>query len=72
VKFSEQLESAAASRHQIYLVWAPGYQTLGTKCEGIVQTLQGDPGYRAVQLVAGNPDSFYQPMWLVRFTPTTP
>ncbi|HEV3281146.1 MAG TPA: glycosyltransferase family 39 protein [Acidimicrobiales bacterium] len=72
VAFSERLESMAASKRQIYLVWAPGYQTLGTKCEGIVQTLQGDPRFRAVQPVAGNPDDFYQPMWLVRFTPTTP
>jgi hypothetical protein len=72
VAFSQQLESAAAAHHQIYMVWAPGYQTLGTKCEGIVQTLQGDPAYRATQLVTGDPETFYQPMWLVRFSPTTP
>jgi mannosyltransferase len=72
VAFSERLESMAASGHQIYLVWAPGYQTFGTKCEGIVQTLQGDPRFRAVEPVQGNSGDFYQPMWLVRFTPTTP
>ncbi len=72
VAFSQRLESAAASRHQIYLVWASGYQTLGTKCEGIVQTLQADPAYGAKELVVGEPETFYQPMWLVRFTPTTP
>lgn len=70
VAFSEGLEAAAAGHHQIYMVWAPGYQTLGTKCEGIVQTLQGDPHYVARQLVTGDPETFYQPMWLVRFTPT--
>ncbi len=72
VNFSLQLESAAASNRQIFVVWAPGYQTLGTKCEGIVQTLQGDPRFRATQLVTGAPQTFYQPMWLVRFTPTAP
>lgn len=72
VNFSLQLEAAAGSGRQIYVVWAPGYQTLGTKCEGIVQTLQGDPRFRATQLVAGDPETFYQPMWLVRFTPTAP
>ncbi len=72
VSFSQQLETAAASHRQIYVVWAPGYQTLGTKCEGIVQTLQADPAYQASQLVVGEPATFYQPMWLVRFTPTAP
>ncbi len=72
VSFSLRLEAAAGSSRQIYVVWAPGYQTLGTKCEGIVQTLQGDPRFRATQVVTGDPENFYQPMWLVRFTPTAP
>jgi mannosyltransferase len=71
VTFSERLEAIAASDRQVYVVWAPAYQTLGTKCEGIVQTLQGDPRFRPDQLVTGRPETFYQPMWLVRFTPTT-
>ena len=52
-------------------MWAPGYQTLGVKCEGIVQTLQADPHYRAQLLVGANDASFYQPMSLVRFTPNS-
>ena len=56
---------------QIYLVWAPGYQTFGVKCEGIVQTLQASSHYRAQALVSANPVSFYQPMSLVQFTPTS-
>jgi hypothetical protein len=71
VNYSAQLEAAAADHRQIFVVWAPGYQTLGTKCEGIVQTLQGDPRYRASQPVTGDP-KIYQPMWLVRFAPTNP
>ena len=71
--FAEHLESlAATSGKQIFLVWAPGYQTFGVKCEGIVQTLQGDPSYTHQALVGANNVSFYQPMSLVRFTPTSP
>ncbi len=72
VAFSERLESMASGEHQIFVVWAPGYQTLGTKCEGIIQTLQGDPNYHASQLITGNSNEFYQPMWLEQLTPTKP
>jgi uncharacterized membrane protein len=69
--FAQHLESLATSTgKQIFLVWAPGYQTYGVKCEGIVQTLQNDPHYTAQALVGANNVSFYQPMSLVRFTPT--
>jgi mannosyltransferase len=67
--FAQHLESLAAAGHQIFLVWAGGYQSFGLKCEGIVQTLQGDPAYHARALVVGNDNQFYQPMWMVRFTP---
>jgi mannosyltransferase len=71
--FAQQLESAAAtSGRQIFMVWAGEYQTLGLKCEQIVQTLQGNSGYQAQELVVGNSNQFYQPMWLVRLTPTRP
>ena len=63
---------AASSGHQIFLVWAGGYQTLGTKCEQIVQTLQSNPSYHVQGLVTGDAKQFYQPMWLVRFTPAGP
>jgi hypothetical protein len=53
-------------------VWAGGYQAYGLKCEGIVQTLQQNPDYRVQQLVTGNAISFYQPMWMERFTPIRP
>jgi hypothetical protein len=73
VAFAEHLESlAAASGRQIFLVWAGGYQAYGLKCEGIVQTLQQNPDYRVQQLVTGNAISFYQPMWMERFTPIRP
>jgi mannosyltransferase len=70
--FAARLESMAGSSRQIFLVWGGGYQGFGLKCEGIVQTLQANPDYHAQQLVQGNSANFYQPMWMVRFTPTKP
>jgi mannosyltransferase len=74
VAFTQRLEAlAAAGGRTIFVVWAPGYQTFGVKCEGIIQTLQGPgSGYQATGLVTGKPAQFYQPMWLVQFTPTKP
>ena len=63
------LEAMAAGGHQIFVVWAPGYQTFGTKCEEIVQTLQAPgSGYTLHNLVQLNATSFYQPMDLYQFT----
>jgi len=67
--FAKHVESLAAGR-EIFVVWAPQYQAYGVKCEGIVQTLQADPRYQATSLVVGDPNSFYQPMWMVRLSPT--
>ena len=69
LSFAEHLESLAAGGHQIYMVWSPGYQAFGVKCEGIVQTLQADPSFSHTQVVTGDPVSFFQPMYLVRLTP---
>jgi uncharacterized membrane protein len=68
--FAQHLEAMAAGGHQIFVVWAPGYQTFGVKCEGIVDTLQASPDYHVSQLVVGEPASIYQPMWLYQFAPT--
>jgi len=68
--FAQHLEDLAAAGHQIFLVWSPGYQAFGVRCEGIVQTLQADPSYAHTGVVTGDPLAFYQPMFLVRFTPT--
>ena len=70
--FAQHLESlSAATGRQIFVVWASGYQTLGVRCEGIVQTLQAPgSGYQATGLVVGDADLFFQPMWMVQFSPT--
>lgn len=71
--FAEHVAAAAAAGgHQIFVVWAGGYQAYGFRCEGIVQTLQASPAYRVKELVIGSTDRFYQPMWLMQFTPTSP
>ena len=46
-----------------------GYQAFGTKCEGIVQTLQADSAYHGANLVTGDNTEFFQPMSLIRLTP---
>ena len=75
VAFAQKVESLAKagtpSAHRIFIVWAPGYQAYGLRCEGIVQNLQADPSYRAVDSVTGNTISFYQPMWMVQLIPVT-
>ncbi len=68
--FAQHVEAMAAGGHQVFVVWAPGYQSYGVRCEGIVQTLQADPAYHATGLVVGNSTTFYQPMYLVRLSPT--
>ncbi len=69
-RFATRLESMAAGGRQIFVVWAPGYQTLGTKCERIVETLQAPgSGYTLHNLVTLDSNAFYQPMDLYLFTP---
>lgn len=70
VTFAEQVEAMAAGGHQIFMVWAPGYQAFGLSCEGIVQTLQGSAALHSTGMVVADDKTFYQPMSLVRLTPT--
>lgn len=71
--FAEDLVSrTSAAGRQIFVVWAGGYQAYGYKCEQMVQTLQMNGDYRVKELVVGNTNEFYQPMWMVEFTPTKP
>jgi len=74
--FAQQVQTLAAGGHQIYLVWAAGYQAFASKCEEVVQTLQGslnvhgNANYRSTGLVVSDDKTFYQPMSLVRLTPS--
>ena len=60
---------AAPANRQIFVVWAGGYQGYGLRCEHMVETLQANPHYRVSELVIGNDVTYYQPMWLMKFTP---
>jgi hypothetical protein len=69
--FATRLEHMSAPTHQIWLVWAPGYQTFGTKCEELESALLGDTALGAHQMFpyAQVNDSWitYESMELVRF-----
>jgi hypothetical protein len=71
VAFAAQLEQMSEPAHQIWLVWAPGYQTYGTKCESIETTLLADSRLSASLVVpfdqVGSPWTLYEEMQLVRF-----
>lgn len=72
VAFGQQLERMAGADHQIFVVWYGSYQTFGTKCEQILQTLGYDKSLQSKSLLTGRPIQFYQPMGLVQFAPTKP
>ncbi|HEX4217055.1 MAG TPA: glycosyltransferase family 39 protein [Acidimicrobiales bacterium] len=72
VLFAQQLERMAGTDHQIFVAWFGGYQTFGTKCEQILQTLGYDKGLQSSSLLTGRPAQYYQPMGLVQYAPTTP
>jgi mannosyltransferase len=72
VRFAQQLESMAGPNHQIFVVWFGGYQTLGEKCEQVLQTLDYNKSLEPTTLITGHSAQFYQPMGLVQYAPTTP
>jgi hypothetical protein len=69
--FATRLERMSAPAHQIWLVWAPGYQTFGTKCEQLEAALVGDSALGAHEMFPYQQvsDSWitYESMELVRF-----
>jgi hypothetical protein len=71
VAFASRLEQMSEPGHQIWLVWASGYQTYGSKCENIVTALFADRGLGASLVVpfalVDNPWIPYEEMQLVRF-----
>ncbi|MDQ1359807.1 MAG: mannosyltransferase, partial [Acidimicrobiaceae bacterium] len=72
VRFADQLERMAGPTHQIFVVWFGSYQTFGTKCEQILQTLGYDTKLQSTSLLTGHTAQFYQPMGLVQYAPTKP
>ncbi|MHB8681521.1 MAG: glycosyltransferase family 39 protein [Acidimicrobiales bacterium] len=72
--FAARLEAMSAPAHQIWFVWAPGYQTLGTKCESIENALLADKALGAQEMFpyrqVNNSWITYEDMELVRFVHT--
>lgn len=69
--FASRLEAMSAPTHQIWLVWAPGYQTFATKCEALETALLADRALGAHEMFpyrpAPNSWTPYEAMELVRF-----
>ena len=65
--FADRLEQMSAPDHHIWFVWAPGYQTYGTKCEAIEGYLLHDTGLGANEIFPYEPTTYYEPMELVEF-----
>ncbi len=70
--FASQLVADAGTAHHIWLVWQPGYQTYGIKCQVMAATLLSP------QLTAGghtwvtnSPSKYYEPMNLTEYAPRT-
>jgi mannosyltransferase len=68
--FAAKLVAEAGTTHRIWLVWQPGYQTYGIKCQVLATTLLGP------QLTAGghtwvtnSPSTYYEPMNLTEYAP---
>jgi 4-amino-4-deoxy-L-arabinose transferase-like glycosyltransferase len=69
--FAQFLEQRAGSSHRIWVVWAPGYQGFGIRCETIVTALTQTPGYTRSEWVNLKPGTYYEPMQLTQFVPSS-
>ena len=67
--FADKLAAEAGSTHRIWLVWEPGYQTYGGRCESVVNALLGKPQFQAYQWVTSNGYEYYEPMELTEYSP---
>jgi mannosyltransferase len=68
--FADDVAHKAAGNHTVWLVWQPGYQTYGIKCETIaanLSTLATQSGGGARNYVVNRPALFYEPMNLTEF-----
>jgi uncharacterized membrane protein len=68
--FATRLADRAGASHTVWLVWEPGYQTYGSRCEVMAAALQAAPGRTTTQRVTADPDKYYEPMYLTEYAPT--
>jgi len=67
--FASKLVADAGSTHRIWLVWQPGYQTYGVKCEQLASTLLSEPNWGGHNWVTPNGAKYYEPMTLTEYAP---
>ena len=70
--YSDLLINRAGPGHHLWLVWQPGYQTYGIKCETIAADLLAAStraGGGGRNVVASHPRTYYEPMNLIEFSP---
>jgi uncharacterized membrane protein len=67
--FAARLVSDAGPHHRIWLVWQPGYQTYGIKCQFLASTLLEEPHFGGHNWVVNNGAKYYEPMNLTEYAP---
>jgi mannosyltransferase len=67
--FATKLAAEADGHHRIWLVWQPGYQTYGIKCELMASTLLSQPNFGGHNWVLPNGSKYYEPMTLTEYAP---
>jgi uncharacterized membrane protein len=68
--YANFLLSHAGTTHRVWLVWMPGYQTYGIRCETIASdliTAAGRTGGGGRNFVTNHPMTYYEPMNLTEF-----
>jgi mannosyltransferase len=69
VAFARTLAATAGTDHRIWLVWQPGYETFGIKCEVLAATLLANPELGGHNWVINNGSKYYEPMNLTEYAP---
>jgi hypothetical protein len=67
--FAAKLVADAGTSHRIWLVWQPGYQTYGAKCQVLATTLLQDHSLGGHNWVTSKGSTFYEPMNLTEYAP---
>jgi len=67
--FAAKLVAEAGTTHRIWLVWQPGYQTYGVKCQVLATTLLNEPTLGGHTFVTNNSTKYYEPMNLTEYAP---
>jgi hypothetical protein len=72
--FADKLvaDARAGGGHRIWLVWQPGYQTFGVKCEQLASALLSPQlHFGGHNWVINDPAHYYEPMNLTEYAPPT-